>query len=395
MKRVVVISLILFSGMLYAQTDEDKNNEYKNASSVMLDKEDKLTIGGYGQVDYNQKLSGDEMNNGKMDVHRLVILFGYKFNERTSFVTELEFEHVSEVYVEQAFLNYKINDYLNFRSGLLLIPMGIINEYHEPNTFNGVERPNLDSRIAPTTWREIGAGFSGKIQSANIKYQAYVVNGFNGYDGSAKFSGSGGLRSGRQKAAESYISSPNYTSKVEFYGIRGLNLGLSGYFGNSQSTLYQGVDKSDANEISIADSSVIGLSMFGFDARYKTGGFMVRGQYYLGNISNSVQYNEFTGSDVGASLQGYYIELGYDVLRHFDKCKTELIPFVRYENYNTQNSVSGITSMDLSNNRTEYTFGLGWKVADGAMIKADLQLFGNESNANFTKQFNAGIAVGF
>ena len=80
---------------------------------------------------------------------RMVLLFGYKFNDKVQFVTEIELEHVEEVYVEQAFLQYSLNDHVNLRGGLMLVPMGIINEYHEPTTFNGVDRPSVDKSIVP------------------------------------------------------------------------------------------------------------------------------------------------------------------------------------------------------------------------------------------------------
>ena len=108
----------------------------------------------------------------------MVLLFGYRFNERVQFITEIEFEHVKEVYVEQAFINYNLTDGLNLRAGLMLIPMGIINEFHEPTTFNGVERPSLDNAIVPTTWREIGIAASGRWDALALRYQAYIFNGF-------------------------------------------------------------------------------------------------------------------------------------------------------------------------------------------------------------------------
>jgi len=111
-----------------------------------------ITLGGYGEVLYNNP----ENQNAEIDVQRLVLLFGYKFDDRVQFVTEIEFEHVKEVYVEQAFVNYNLTQGLNIRAGLMLVPMGIVNEFHEPTIFNGVERPNLDKYIIPTTWREIG-----------------------------------------------------------------------------------------------------------------------------------------------------------------------------------------------------------------------------------------------
>ena len=99
-------------------------------------------------------------------------------------------EHVVELYVEQAFLDYKIKDNMSLQAGLMLIPMGIQNLYHEPPTFNGVERTNVDKYIVPTTWREIGVGINGSIDEQSINYQLMMVNGPLGYDnGSANFSG--------------------------------------------------------------------------------------------------------------------------------------------------------------------------------------------------------------
>ena len=89
---------------------QEVNDEYKSIGSTILErvKDEKLSIGGYGEIHYNQQVSGQTRYNGKMDVHRMVMFFGYQFNDKTSFVTELEFEHVKEVYVEQAFLNYNV-----------------------------------------------------------------------------------------------------------------------------------------------------------------------------------------------------------------------------------------------------------------------------------------------
>lgn len=365
----------------------------QNAAESLLDSDSKLSIGGYAQIDYNQPLSSDVHQNGKMDIHRLVMLFAYRFNDRTQFVTEVEYEHVKEVYVEQAFLNYRINPWLNFRGGLLLIPMGIINEYHEPATYNGVERPNLDSKIVPSTWREIGAGFTGNVQNLNLKYQLYVVNGFKSYDDGGILRGSDAFRKGRQKGAESILTHPNLSAKIDYYGVPGLKLGLSGYFGETQTSLYDGIAKDDSALEAKADSSVVGMNMVGLDGRYSIDGWVFRGQLNYASLSNTNQYNAFTGKDVGSELFGYYLEAGYDLLNG-QKTEQKLVPFVRYEKYNTHKAVDGIEK-NLAYDRTDITAGIGWWLAQGAVLKADMQWFDNEATDDFETQLNLGIGIWF
>lgn len=371
-------------------------NKYENTADNLLSGNGKLMIGGYGEVHYNQPLNSSKRYNGTLDVHRMVMFFGYNFSSKTQFISELEFEHISEVFVEQAFVQHKINKYLNFRAGLMLIPMGIVNEYHEPTTFNGVERPLVDSKIAPTTWREIGVGFSGNVFPASLKYQVYLMNGFNGYKaGVASLNGKDGFRGGRQKGAESFISSPNFSAKVEYYGVRGLNIGLSGYFGNTQSTLYNGLDKSNAAALAKADSSVVKLAMVGVDARYNLGGLQMRGQFYYSDIANAEQYNALTKKDLGSAMMGYYVEAGYNVLKFASNTKTELIPFLRYENYNTHFATSGAVVKNLAYDNNVITTGLTYKLAKGVVVKADMQFVKSKASTEYTKVFNAGVGVMF
>ena len=375
------------------------NLNAQNSAEKIIAGNPGLHIGGYGQIDFNlNERDGTIHNNGKLDVHRLVTFFGYNFSERVSFVSELEFEHVSEVYVEQAFLDYKIKKNLSINAGLMLIPMGIQNLYHEPPTFNGVERTNVDKYIIPTTWREMGVGLSGRSLEHAINYQAMLVNGFNGYNDSGVFSGKSGLRSGRQKGAESYITYPDLAARVSYYGQPGLNFGFSAYLGDSESKAYDGLDLADENAVASADSTIIGIQMIGIDARYNKDALQLTGQYITANLSNTDQYNEFTGKDVGSILTGYYYEIGYNlmdgIIPSISSDSEELIAFARYENYNTHAEVEGITIND-SYNRTEITFGLGFKVAPGAVLKADYQIKSNASSDEEKGQFNLGVGIWF
>ncbi len=217
LKNIVIVVFVLILNVNYGFAQNTDTTFSQNAATTLLTNatKNRVSMGMYAEVDYNQQFGDSVKHAGKLDVHRLVLLFAYKFNSRTTFVTEIEVEHVKEIFIEQAFLNVKANDMLNIKGGLLLIPMGIVNEYHEPTIRNGVERPNVDKYIVPTTWREIGLGISGNFNNASIAYQLYLVNGFLGYNGEGKFRGVDGFRKGRQKGAESVFSSPNLSAKVD------------------------------------------------------------------------------------------------------------------------------------------------------------------------------------
>jgi len=366
-----------------------------NAQSLKNDNNSRLRISGYGQIDYNQDLNSEIKQNGKLDVHRLVMLFAYQYNDRTSFLTEIEFEHVKEVYVEQAHINYKFANSLNFRGGLILIPMGIINEFHEPPTFNGVERPNVDNKIVPTTWREIGAGFHGSINDLSLKYQLYLVNGFSSYNNTASLKGESGLRKGRQKGAKSIISSPNLSGKLNYYGISGLNMGLAVYAGNTQSSMLNGIDKSDPQKLMQADSTVIGVNMLGLDASYSLKGFGIKAQLIYASLNNTMEYNKFTNSDLGSKMLGHYIELSYDLFNKSKLDDQKLVPFVRYEKYNTHQDHSEMALINDLYNRTDLTFGIGWWMSQGAVLKADYQILKSKANNDPTNRINLGVGIMF
>ncbi len=378
---------VFFAGGIGFAQDE-------NAAISMMSNSSKLTIGGYGQIDYNQNFGEQTHQNGTLDVHRMVMLFGYKFNSKTQFITELELEHVKEVFVEQAFLDHKILPDLSFRAGLMLVPMGLTNLYHEPTSFFGVERPNVDSKIAPTTWREVGAGFAGQVQGISLKYELYVMNGFSGYNGGGTLRGVDGLRKGRQKGAESFMSSPNFAGRVSYYGLPGLQIGYSHYLGQTQTSLLHGLNSDDAVAVAMADSSRVKISMYGFDARYTNHGLKLKAQVYIAGIDNSQAYNEFVGSDLGSQMFGYYAEIAYDVLNGSDS-EYQLFPFVRFESYDTHRKTEGGLERNAAFNRTEITTGVNWYVSNGAVLKADLQLLGNDSQSGFDKRVNFGVGVWF
>lgn len=400
MKIFLLLALLFITPMMIVAQTDSLNNVYLNTAEQMLSNKSKLSIGGYGEVHYNQPLTKDKEDIGTLDVHRMVLFFGYNFSSKTQFVTEIEVEYAKEVWVEQAFLQHKLANWVNFKAGLLLVPMGIINEYHEPTTFNGVERPVIDNKLSLSTWREVGAGFSGTILPASLKYQMYVTGGLNGYDTKAIFNGSSGLREGRQKGSKAYVNSPAFSGKVEYFGIKNMNIGLSGYLGKSQSKLYNNLADDNATGLAKADSSVVGISMIGADSRYNLKGIELRGQFYFISLSNTEEYNIFTRNcqkynDLGSKMSGYYVEAGYNILKRVAKTKMELVPFVRYEYYNMHQSIKAPVTGNNAYENTVVTGGLTCRITRNAVLKTDMQWIKPASTGEWTKTFNAGIGVMF
>ena len=386
MKKAILTIAILVSGFGFSQTKSQdttatKNQQQNAAENILSGNISKgVTVGGYAQVDYNQP----EGQNGELDVHRMVLLLGYKFNDKVQFVTEIEYEHVKEVYIEQAFLQYSLNDRVNLRGGLMLVPMGLINEYHEPTTFNGVERPNVDKSIVPTTWREIGIGVTGRFDEISLRYQAYIFNGFASVNGDKYLGGSNGLRNGRQKGAESVINTPNLSAKVDFYGLLGLRLGLSGYFGRTQA-------EDDVQDIDGAD---VGISMFGLDARYVNKRFSARGEYIQAILTDSDAYNALYDADLGSELKGWYVEAAYNLFS-LDK-EQKLDAFVRYEQYDTHAAtLNAEIPRNLAYDRNEWTMGLSYHLTQGVVVAADYQFKNNATDADLPNQLNIGFGVWF
>jgi hypothetical protein len=393
MKKLLLSLTIMTTAFINAQTVGDSiqldPQKQQNAAQRILSGNygKAVTIGGYGEMLYNQP----EGDNGTLDVQRLVILAGYKFDDKIQFVTEIEFEHVKEVYVEQAFVNYNVANNVNLRGGLMLVPMGIINEYHEPTTFNGTNRPSMDKSIIPTTWRELGVGVSGKFNSLSLGYQAYVFNGFKSVNSDANgmvtgglLGGSNGLRGGRQKGIESTINTPNFSLKIDYYGLSGLRLGLSSYLGKTQAP----------DDVDMVDGADVGLTMVGLDARYAYKKFMARGQYIVADISGTNEYNALTGKNLGSQLSGYYAEGAYNILP--SKKAQKLYAFARYENYDTHAKVGAITE-NLGYDKSEITLGVTYHLTSGVVAKADYQFKDNAalSSKDVPNQLNFGLGVWF
>ncbi len=346
-----------------------------------------LSIGGYGEVTYTNFVgdsgAGSTTSNGvsvsrdaldRADALRLVLYFGYKFTDRIVFNSELEFEHAfvgeetvtsgsGEVAVEFMTLDFLLTDWANLRMGLLLPPMGFINEIHEPPFFLGVQRPETERRILPTTWREVGVGLWGSL-GETLHYRTYLVNGFN-----ARGFSDSGIRGGRQNGDRALAEDFAWVTRVDWFPLDGLELGGSVYWG----------DTGQDQELSGRDLADADLLILEGHAQYRRGPLHLRGLFAVTNLADagelSLALMRPANRPVADKTLGGYLEVGYDVWRLLFASDMSLMPFVRVEYVDTQFKVPrGFTSNDLRSTWLT-TAGVNFKPHPGVVLKLEYRNF--------------------
>ena len=353
-------------------------------ASKVYQQDQGISIGGYGEGLY-QNFEGDKTDQA--DFLRAVLYVGYKFNDQWVFNSEIEFEHAStsaegSASAEFAYLDYLYDSAFNFRAGLLLVPVGIVNELHEPTTFLSAKRPTVENRLIPTTWRENGLGFFGDL--GPVSYKTYVVNGLRGEKFSAK-----GLRGGRQKGSEALADDLAWVGRVDYQPTPGLSVGGSVYYGDSGQDL-------EIDLTTLIYEGHVSWEWRGLDVKLLAVGV---------NLDDVAELNRAIGSDggsipdgdvesVGEDMFGWYVQIGYDVLSNLDMGEISLTPFVRYEEFDTQDSTpagfatSGEFDVEL------VTVGLNYKPIDQVVFKADYQ-FEDTAAGSGTDQFNLSMGYVF
>jgi DtxR family Mn-dependent transcriptional regulator len=285
----------------------------------------RTALSGYMDFHFNKP----EFTDAQLDFHRFVLLVTHSFSEKIRFVGELELEHAvvegleekGELELEQAYVDFLLSRSFNVRAGMMLMPIGIINERHEPPVYYGVERPFNDTVIIPTTWFDVGAGVHGEI-GRGWRYRAFVVAPLD----AAEFNAEEGIREGRQKGSESNVGRPAVTGRLEYVAVRGLTLGASGWSGRSGFQFRPTFD--------------VPVSLAEIDARYARRRLELRGQFSQIWIDNADRLNDALGLRVGVNpniarvLRGFYGEAGYRAISH--PSIGEVGAFVRYEDFDTQ-----------------------------------------------------------
>ncbi len=334
-------------------------------------------IGGYGEIVYYQEMDPNGPDpDGVADLRRIILFVAHRFNDWIRFYAELEVEHAlagadlpGYVGFEQATLEFLLSDTFNVRLGMILMPMGFINQWHEPTVFHGVDRPAVERNIIPSTWREGGVGLFGSL-AEGLDYELYLVTGLDplGFERNRAIAG------GRQQFIFARTAAPALTARVEYEPILGTVFGAAGYFGLAGPNAR---DLFDANGDPLdLDVPVLG---FAVDARTRYRGIEARAVAAMFSVGDTAELRtavdedgNFVGPDTASLAYGAYAEVAYDVLHTFDT-EHQILPFTRVEHYDTMAKLDGRdkTQADAALARTDLVLGLSYRPILQVILKTD------------------------
>lgn len=343
-------------------------------------------ITGYGELNYNRPTRKSQ--NAQADVRRLVLGYQHRFDDKTKVVTEFEVEHAvasagdsGEVAVEQAYMERQFTPTWALRAGLFLMPVGLLNENHEPSAYYGVERNFVETAIIPSTWREGGVQVAGNFDNG-LTLQGGLTTSFDltkwdAASGEGKESPLGSIHQEMSLAKSHDLAA---FGAVNWRGIPGLLLGGSLFTGQAT----QGQTASKAR-VTLGD----------LHARWTPGRWDLSALYTRGSISNTAALNAaLIGNStlIPKSFGGFYVQGAYKVWAREDYA---LLPFVRWEQFNTARGYAdlgpGLTP-DAARNERVLTLGANFQIAQDIVLKADYQRFRENADLN---RVNLGLGWSF
>lgn len=330
---------------------------------------ERTRLGGYGELHYNSlDGSGGAGDKDEIDFHRFVVYFGHDFNDRLRFRSELEVEHAltvdtadgsgpGEVELEQAYIEYDLNDRHLARGGVFLVPVGILNETHEPDTFYGVERNPIESNVIPSTWWAGGAALAGEL-APGWRYDLALHEGLETSAGSRY-----AVRSGRQKTAKATMKDPAVTGRLKWTGAPGVELAATVQY---QGDVTQGADPAAGSATLVEAHAALQRGPFGLRALYARWDLDGDGPASIGADEQS----------------GWFVEPSY-------RLSDSLGVFARYSQWDNLAGSDAVASR-----RRQFDAGVNWWLHPNVVIKADYQQQDNENDAN-QDGFNLGIGYQF
>ena len=390
----------------------------------------RLSVGGYGEVAMSRNFYSDHVSrysladehknapsHGRFDIPHAVIYLGYDFGKGWTMGTEIEFEHGGvgmayekedeeggeweqevekggEVELEQFWIQKSFGRWANIKAGHIVVPVGLNNAYHEPLNFFTVYRPEGENTVLPSTWHQTGISFWGKTKG--WRYELQFLAGLN----SDNFTNTGWINKGPGTPTEGEIATKYGTAlRIDNYCIKGLRIGLSGYYGHA-------IGNSYPNNKDGAESKYKGVVAIGaIDFTYNNYNWIVRGQADYGYLSDAKQLKYFTNrlnglspfhhsAFVSKNAFAYGIEAGYNVFSQIEKLRQsnqKMYLFGRYEHYNPYASKTKNTSYDYTNVK-RMAVGINYYPVKQIVVKAEYSHRFLKSQYNNEPAINIGVA---
>ena len=423
--RIGLMSAALVAGLATV------NAQTVAADSVMQHVNGKrLSVGGYGEVAMSRNFYSDHVSrysladehkndpsHGRFDIPHAVIYLGYDFGKGWTMGTEIEFEHGGvgmayekedeeggeweqevekggEVELEQFWIQKSFGRWANIKAGHIVVPVGLNNAYHEPLNFFTVYRPEGENTVLPSTWHQTGISFWGKTKG--WRYELQFLAGLN----SDNFTNTGWINKGPGTPTEGEIATKYGTAlRIDNYCIKGLRIGLSGYYGHA-------IGNSYPNNKDGAESKYKGVVAIGaIDFTYNNYNWIVRGQADYGYLSDAKQLKYFTNrlnglspfhhsAFVSKNAFAYGIEAGYNVFSQIEKLRQsnqKMYLFGRYEHYNPYASKTKNTSYDYTNVQ-RMAVGINYYPVKQIVVKAEYSHRFLKSQYNNEPAINIGVA---
>ena len=423
--RIGLMSAALVAGLVTASA------QTVAADSVMQHVNGKrLSVGGYGEVAMSRNFYSDHVSrysladehkndpsHGRFDIPHAVIYLGYDFGKGWTMGTEIEFEHGGvgmayekedeeggeweqevekggEVELEQFWIQKSFGRWANIKAGHIVVPVGLNNAYHEPLNFFTVYRPEGENTVLPSTWHQTGISFWGKTKG--WRYELQFLAGLN----SDNFTNTGWINKGPGTPTEGEIATKYGTAlRIDNYCIKGLRIGLSGYYGHA-------IGNSYPNNKDGAESKYKGVVAIGaIDFTYNNYNWIVRGQADYGYLSDAKQLKYFTNrlnglspfhhsAFVSKNAFAYGIEAGYNIFSQIEKLRQDnqkLYLFGRYEHYNPYASKTKNTSYDYTNVQ-RMAVGINYYPVKQIVVKAEYSHRFLKSQYNNEPAINIGVA---
>lgn len=423
--RIGLMSAALVAGLATASA------QTVAADSVMQHVNGKrLSVGGYGEIAMSRNFYSDHVSrysladehkndpsHGRFDIPHAVIYLGYDFGKGWTMGTEIEFEHGGvgmayekedeeggeweqevekggEVELEQFWIQKSFGRWANIKAGHIVVPVGLNNAYHEPLNFFTVYRPEGENTILPSTWHQTGVSFWGRAKG--WRYELQFLAGLN----SDNFTNTGWINKGPGTPTEGEIATKYGTAlRIDNYYIKGLRIGLSGYYGHA-------IGNSYPNNKDGAESKYKGVVAIGaIDFTYNNYNWIVRGQADYGYLSDAKQLKYFTNrlnglspfhhsAFVSKNAFAYGIEAGYNVFSQIEKLRQsnqKMYLFGRYEHYNPYASKTKNTSYDYTNVQ-RMAVGINYYPVKQIVVKAEYSHRFLKSQYNNEPAINIGVA---